>query len=76
MGPNDVFPEEFGSFLLGNRQLREPFMSHHADLLEPEFWQHKQARIRAGVLEDVFPYPESLRFRPPRRGRCPRQAPG
>lgn len=69
VGPNDVFPEEFGSFLLGNRALRDAFMKHHGDLLEPEFWQHKQARIRAGVLEDVFPYPESLRFRPPRRSR-------
>ena len=38
-------------------------MRHHGDLLEAEFWQRKQARIRAGLLEDVFPYPESMRFR-------------
>lgn len=63
VGPTDVFPEEFGTFLLGDRRVREVFMKHHADLLDAAFWQEKQARIRAGELEDVFPYPESLRFR-------------
>ncbi|MET0508857.1 MAG: bifunctional isocitrate dehydrogenase kinase/phosphatase [Burkholderiaceae bacterium] len=60
---NDVFPEEFGTFLLGNPHVREPFIRHHADLLEPTFWQTQQERIRQGLLEDVFPYPEALRFR-------------
>lgn len=63
VGPTDVFPEEFGTFLLGDPRVREAFMKHHADLLDASFWQEKQARIRAGELEDVFPYPESLRFR-------------
>jgi isocitrate dehydrogenase kinase/phosphatase len=63
VGPNDVFPEEFGTFLLGDPRVREAFMRHHADLLDAAFWQERQARIRAGALEDVFPYPESLRFR-------------
>jgi isocitrate dehydrogenase kinase/phosphatase len=62
VGPNDVFPEEFGTFLLGDPRVRTPFMKHHADLLEPEFWQDKQRRIKAGELDDVFPYPEHLRF--------------
>jgi len=30
--------------------------------MEPEFWAGKQARIRAGVQEDVYPYPEEIRF--------------
>jgi len=63
VGPHDVFPEEFGTFLLGDPRVRAIFMQHHGDLLEAEYWQRKQARIRAGVLEDVFPYPESVRFR-------------
>ncbi len=63
VGPTDVFPEEFGVFLLGNPQIREPFLRHHADLLEPGYWQARQQRIRDGELDDVFPYPESLRFR-------------
>jgi isocitrate dehydrogenase kinase/phosphatase len=71
VGPHDVFPEEFGRFLLGDAGLRRRFMAEHADLLDAEFWQRKQARIRAGMLEDVFPYPESLRF--DRRGTVPTQ---
>ena len=30
VGPNDVFPEEFATFLLGDPQVREVFMKHHA----------------------------------------------
>jgi isocitrate dehydrogenase kinase/phosphatase len=63
VGPNDVFPEEFGTFLLGDPRVRAIFMKHHGDLLDAGFWQAKQARIRQGLLEDVFPYPESMRFR-------------
>jgi isocitrate dehydrogenase kinase/phosphatase len=60
---NDVFPEEFGTFLLGDPRLRELFLRHHADLLEPEFWQEAQQRLERGELMDFFPYPESMRFR-------------
>ena len=59
---NDVFPEEFETFLLGDRRLRESFLRHHAELLEPEFWQECQRRVEAGEIVDFFPYPESLRF--------------
>src|SRR5690606_29097970 len=77
VGPHDIFPEEFGTFLLGNSDIREIFLEHHADLLDPAFWQEKQDHIRRGILDDVFPYPTSLRFRHPdneRRGR-PSSAP-
>ena len=60
---NDVFPEEFATFLLGDPRLREVFLRHHADLLEPEFWQAAQRRLETGELMDFFPYPESARFR-------------
>jgi len=60
---NDVFPEEFATFLLGDPRLREPFLRHHAELLAPEFWWDCQRRVEAGELVDFFPYPESLRFR-------------
>jgi isocitrate dehydrogenase kinase/phosphatase len=39
------------------------FTAHHGELLEAPFWRERQARIRRGMLEDVFPYPETLRFR-------------
>ncbi|MDD5392054.1 MAG: bifunctional isocitrate dehydrogenase kinase/phosphatase [Thiothrix sp.] len=60
--PNDVFPEEFGTFLLTNPKIRKTFLQHHKDLLTADYWRGKQANIRHGKYEDVFPYPEELRF--------------
>ena len=59
---NDVFPEEFSTFLLGSPRIREVFMRHHRDLLGPEFWQATQEKIRRGEQEDFFPYPVEMRF--------------
>jgi isocitrate dehydrogenase kinase/phosphatase len=58
----DVFPETFGPFLLGNDQVREIFMTHHADLLDAGFWQGHKERIQAGHVHDVFPYEATKRF--------------
>ena len=63
VGPADVFPEEFATFLLGNDAVRKSFNQHHADLLSEAFWNQTKSRIAAGHVEDVFPYPESMRFR-------------
>ena len=59
---NDIFPEEFGTFLLASLVLRKVFLKHHKDLLSPEFWQDAQQKIRDGHVEDFFPYPQELRF--------------
>ena len=59
---NDVFPEQFGTFLLGNPEVREVFLKHHAELLTPGFWQQAKQRILDGHIQDVFPYPQELRF--------------
>lgn len=69
VGPKDVFPETFGPFLLGNTAVREVFMRHHADLLDPAFWQAHKARILAGHVHDVFPYDPAKRFAVQRRAR-------
>jgi len=63
VAPNDVFPEEFATFLLTDERVRECFMRHHADLLDPASWREMQQLIAAGQMQDVFPYAESLRFR-------------
>jgi isocitrate dehydrogenase kinase/phosphatase len=63
VGPNDVFPEEFETFLLGQPRLRDAFMRYHADLLTPQYWASQQERINRGLLEDVYPYAEQLRFK-------------
>ena len=59
---NDVFPEQFGVFLLGNPKVRQYFMKHHADLLTADYWRQRKLRIQEGQIEDVFPYPQEIRF--------------
>ena len=59
---NDVFPEQFGVFLLGNPRVRECFMKYHADLLTADYWLQRKNRIQEGQVEDVFPYPQEIRF--------------
>lgn len=61
--PNDVFPEEFGTFLLATPKIRKIFLKHHKNLLDYRYWKDKQDKIKAGMYEDVFPYPEALRFK-------------
>ncbi|MGQ0545655.1 MAG: bifunctional isocitrate dehydrogenase kinase/phosphatase [Betaproteobacteria bacterium] len=67
IGPNDVFPEQFERFLVSDPRAREMFYAAHRDLLDARFWEAKQALLRTGEQEDVFPYPEAVRF--PRRAR-------
>lgn len=59
---NDVFPEEFATFLLVTDTIRHAFMKYHAELLDVDFWKRVQEEIRRGAITDFFPYPESLRF--------------
>jgi isocitrate dehydrogenase kinase/phosphatase len=62
VGRNDVFPEEFASFLLTSPRIRQAFLKYHADLLEASFWREAQESIRRGEVRDFFPYPEAFRF--------------
>lgn len=61
--PNDVFPEEFGTFLLATPKIRKIFLKYHRDLLDYRYWKGKQDKIKAGEYEDVFPYPQERRFK-------------
>jgi isocitrate dehydrogenase kinase/phosphatase len=65
IGKHDVFPEQFERFLLGNPKIRAVFMQHHAELLTRAWWQSHKERIQAGIVEDVFPYPQQIRFHQP-----------
>jgi isocitrate dehydrogenase kinase/phosphatase len=62
VGKHDVFPEQFERFLLGNPKIRAFFLRHHAALLTRAYWQSHKERILAGEVEDVFPYPQQVRF--------------
>ena len=72
VGRNDVFPEQFSTFLLGNPRIRSAFIKHHGDLLTPEYWEACKQRIMDGWIADVFPYPQTVRFNCP----SPMNAPG
>lgn len=61
-GPDDVFPEEFSSFLGVEGELRNTFLDQHSDLLDPGWWQEVQRRVSQGELIDIFPYDERLRL--------------
>ncbi len=74
VAPNDVFPEEFGHFLLSNRQVRQTFLEHHGDLLGPDYWNEAKRRVTQGLVADVFPYPEDVRFVARFRGQEPAPA--
>jgi len=67
VGPKDIFPEEFGTFLLTNPKTRECFMYYHADLLGAEWWQAMQREIRSGQPVEVLSYSPAARFAHDRR---------
>ncbi len=62
VGPDDVFPEEFSSFLGVEGSLLEAFMEGHSDLLTARWWQDTQRRVAAGEVIDIFPYDDRLRL--------------
>ena len=65
VGPNDVFPEEFATFLLTEPDVREDFLAQHAELLQPEWWERMRKAIVPGAPHEVLSYPERVRFAHP-----------
>ena len=62
VGPLDIFPEEFRTFLGLQEPLRSVFIEHHADLFTAEFWKAMQARHKAGEVVDIVSYSEHRRL--------------
>jgi isocitrate dehydrogenase kinase/phosphatase len=62
VSPNDIFPEELPNFLFPPGRARDVFLELHGDLADPAFWVATQERILAGIQDDIFPYPQDLRF--------------
>jgi len=62
VGPTDIFPEEFGTFLLTDHGVRTDFMACHADLLDADWWKAVQERLSGGELPEVLSYPDRMRF--------------
>ncbi|WP_373183903.1 bifunctional isocitrate dehydrogenase kinase/phosphatase [Halomonas campaniensis] len=62
VGPNDIFPEEFGPFLFADIRLRKLFYQLHPELLDADYWKGLQQAVRDGRVIDVYPYRNKQRF--------------
>ena len=62
VGANDIFPEEFPRFLIGNGALREIFYQLHGDLYSVKYWHEMQEQLRRKEIIEVYPYRDSERF--------------
>ena len=63
VGPDDVFPAEFESFLGLPPELKGVFMDNHSDLLNASWWKQIQSRVTAGEIVSIYPYSEAVRLR-------------
>ncbi len=59
---NDVFPEEFPTFLALPGVSRQALFTEHADLFCADFWRTMQQRLRAGEIPALYPYPAARRL--------------
>jgi len=60
--PHDIFPETYGTFLLGDPRVRAAFTRHHPDFFDAAMWQHYKDRLLAGHVHDFFAYHTKERF--------------
>ncbi|GAA4880696.1 bifunctional isocitrate dehydrogenase kinase/phosphatase [Ferrimonas pelagia] len=63
VAPMDIFPEEFGRFLLVKKEIKQAFMRHHSNLLTAEYWQGLQQDIAQHRIPDFYPYRKGSRLR-------------
>lgn len=62
VGPHDIFPETYRTFLLGDARVRKYFLQHHPDFFDPAMWQGYKDQLLAGHYSDIFPYAQRCRF--------------
>lgn len=56
--PDDIFPEQFASFISLDAGLMDTFVQHHGELLTWQYWHGLKDKLAAGEVLDVRPYPE------------------
>ena len=74
VGVDDVFPEEFATYLRSPPIVGEVFAEHHPEIATVGFWQSMKHRNRAGDVPDFFPYPAALRLHPAAAAPAPPEA--
>lgn len=62
VGEDDVFPEEFLTFLSASPLIRKTLLELHPELFDAHYWRERQQEIGRGIHADVFPYPQDIRF--------------
>jgi len=62
VGPHDIFPETYTTFLLGDARVRRYFLQHHADFFDAALWQSHKQHILNGEMPEFFPYETAIRF--------------
>ncbi len=62
VSPNDVFPEEFRTFLLANPLVRKIFDENHREIFDADYWKGLQQGLLEGKVMDVLPYSAKRRF--------------
>ncbi len=62
---NDIFPEEFATFLLTDPNVRADFLKAHPNLLDAGWWQSVQQQLSGGDLPEVLSYSDTVRFAAP-----------
>ncbi len=62
VGEDDFFPEQFEHFVINHPKVREKFLAHHPELLEPKYWKQVQRDLVERKRHDVFPYSRKKRF--------------
>lgn len=58
----DVFPAQLALFAVPQPKYREILLKYHPELIDAAYWRRQQEKVRKGALNDVFPYPASVRF--------------
>lgn len=61
---NDIFPEEFPSFLCLRGEIGAHFDGVHGDLFTPEYWRQIQQRHLAEEIIEICPYGFERRLHP------------
>jgi len=59
---NDVFPEHDFRIFTVPAQAGAVFLKHHADLLDPAFWNSIKEQIQSGRVPEFYPYPKKKRL--------------
>lgn len=62
VGPLDIFPEEFETFLGLQGWQRALFVEAHGELFDFRWWKAIQKRCQAGELVDILSYPARRRL--------------